>query len=281
MEKTSTADTAKINGSDLYFETIGDGPPLLLMHGGLGLSHDYLRPYFDRLADNHTVIYYDHFSNGRSARPQDFDELNFDRLLSDAQHLMTHLGYEKFTLAGHSYGAFIAQEFASQNQHLLDGLVLINAVPALDYEPQVSGTGEQMAAFGRIFGGPMTSDQEWRTAWSSVVQMYFRRWDEATGADLDNRTIYEHRAWNQSLTLLANFSTLNALPKINTPTLVISGRHDGITPPEQGGERIAGLMPNAELVVFEESAHFPFIEQENAFFETLTNWLGRVPRHET
>lgn len=275
METTSTADTAKINGSDLYFETIGDGPPLLLMHGGLGLSHDYLRPYFDRLADNHTVIYYDHFGNGRSARPQDFEELNFDRLISDAQHLMTHLGHEKFTLAGHSYGGFIAQEFASQNQHLLDGLVLITASPALDYEPQVSGTNEQMAAFGRIFGGPMTSDQEWRTAWSTVVQMYFRRWDQATGADLDNRTIYEHRAWNRSLALLANFNTLNALPKINTPTLVISGRHDGITPPEQGGERFADLMPNAELVVFEESAHFPFIEQENAFFETLTNWLGR------
>ena len=275
MKHTSRIDTANINGSDLYFETIGEGPPLLLMHGGLGLSHDYLRPYFDRLADSHTVIYYDHFGNGRSARPQDFDNLSFDRFISDAQQLIAHLGHTSFTLIGHSYGAFIAQEFAAQKQALLDGLVLISAIPALDYQPQMVGTEEQMTAFGRMFSGPMTSDQEWRAAWSTAVQMYFRQWDAAVGADLDNRTIYEHRAWNQSGALLATFNILKALPEIRTPTLVISGRHDGITPPEQGGERIANLLPNAELVVFEESAHYPFIEQENAFFETVTNWLAR------
>ena len=69
------ADTAKINGSDLYYESIGNGPPLLIMHGGLGLSHNYLRPYFDQMAQSHTVIYYDHLGNGRSARPDNFDVL--------------------------------------------------------------------------------------------------------------------------------------------------------------------------------------------------------------
>lgn len=58
--------TTSIEGTDFYVETVGEGPPILMAHGGLGLDHTYLRPAFDRLADAHTVIYYDHRANGRS-----------------------------------------------------------------------------------------------------------------------------------------------------------------------------------------------------------------------
>ncbi|MCV6593558.1 MAG: alpha/beta fold hydrolase, partial [Silicimonas sp.] len=104
------AQMIEVNGAELYCESIGSGPAILMMHGGLGLSHDYLRPYFDRLAATHTVVFYDHFGNGRSAKPADYAEMSFDRLTSDADALMTALGHERFTLIGHSYGGFIAQE---------------------------------------------------------------------------------------------------------------------------------------------------------------------------
>lgn len=267
------AETATINGGELYYETIGSGPPVLVMHGGLGLSHDYLRPYFDVLSDTHTVVYYDHFGNGRSSKPDDYAEMNFDRLVSDASELMTHLGHDSFTLIGHSYGGFIAQAYAAQNAERLEGLVLIDTVPALDYQPPISGTDAQMAAFAKLFGGPMADDADWRETWGQVVQMYFHEYDEAVGADLDARTVYEHRAWNMAGALLGTFNMLDALPKIETRTLVISGRHDPITPPGQGAERIASLLPNASLVVFENSAHYPFIEEQEAFFSTLNKWM--------
>ena len=63
------ADTATINGHEIFYETLGEGPAVMVLHGGLGLDHTYLRPYFDQLADTHTVIFYDHFGNGRSERP--------------------------------------------------------------------------------------------------------------------------------------------------------------------------------------------------------------------
>ncbi|MEP5728924.1 MAG: alpha/beta fold hydrolase [Sulfitobacter sp.] len=276
IQMTATAaDTVEINGADLHYETIGDGPAILLMHGGLGLSHDYLRPYFDQLAKSHTVVYYDHFGNGRSEKPADYAEMTFDRLTSDAAALMTTLGHDTFTLIGHSYGGFIAQEFAATHADHLDGLVLVDTVPVFDYQPTVSGSDEQMAAFGKLFTQPMVDDADWQAAWKPVVQMYFHQWDAKTGADLDARTVYDHQAWNASGALLGTFNTLDKLPGITAPTLVVAGRHDPITPPGPGAERIAAAIPGAELAIFEDSGHYPFIEEQDAFFSTLTKWLGR------
>lgn len=269
------SETVKVNGSDLFVEIVGNGPAILMMHGGLGLSHDYLRPYFDRLAATHTVVFYDHLGNGRSEKPADYAEMTFDRLTSDAAALMTTLGHETFTLIGHSYGGFIAQAFAASYADRLDGLVLIDAVPVFDYQPTVSGSDAQMNAFGKLFTEPMADNADWQATWNPVVQMYFHQWDEKVGADLDARTVFEYRAWNASGALLGTFNTLEALPGISTRSLVVAGRHDGITPPEHGAERIAGLMPKAELKIFENSGHFPFIEEEEAFFEALEGWLSK------
>ena len=266
-----------VNGANLHYEAIGEGPPILMMHGGLGLSHDCFRPYFDQLSENHTVVYYDHFGNGRSDKPDDYSEMTFERLTSDAAALMSELGHDRFTLIGHSYGSFIAQEFAAAYGDRLDGLVLIDAVPAFDYQPAVSGSDEQMEAFGKLFSQPMADDADWQATWNLVVPMYFRELDPALGAELDQRTVYEHRAWNACVALLGNFNTLEKLPKVTARSLVISGRHDGITPADHGAKRIASLLPNAELEIFENSNHYPFIEEKEAFFTTLTKWLAGQP----
>lgn len=271
----ASADTAEINGAELYYDSIGDGPPILMMHGGLGLSHDYLRPYFDALAETHTVVYYDHFGNGRSARPDDYAQMTFDRLVSDGAALMAHLGHETFTLIGHSYGGFVAQEFAAQRPGLLDSLVLVDTLPALDSAPTVSGPDEQMAAFAKLFSQPMEDDDDWQSTWGEVIKLYFKDYPDDTGADLDARTVYEHRAWNAAGALLGSFNMLDKLPDITVPTLAMGGRFDGITPPEPGVERIAQLMPQASVVIFENSAHYPFIEEQEAFFATLSEWLNR------
>lgn len=271
----ASAETADVNGASIYYEAIGSGPAILIMHGGLGLSHDYLRPYFDQLSETHTVVYYDHFGNGRSEKPTDYAEMSFDRLKSDAAELMTTIGHDRFTLIGHSYGGFIAQEFAASYPDRLDGLVLVDTLPAFDHPPAVSGTDEQMAAFGKLFSQPMADDADWQATWTTVVEMYFHTWDPQVGNDLDARTVYEHRAWNAAGALLGTFNTLETLPSITTPSLVVAGRHDGITPPEPGAMRIASLLPNAEVAIFEASGHYPFIEEEEEFFASLKKWLDR------
>ena len=71
---------ADINGIKLNHISIGNGRPILVMHGGLGLDHNYLRPYLDRLSRVGKVIYYDHRGNGLSTAITAPDQLNFDIL---------------------------------------------------------------------------------------------------------------------------------------------------------------------------------------------------------
>lgn len=244
------------------------------MHGGLGLSHGYIRPYFDQLSDAFEIVFYDQLGNGLSERPEDLSAITFERLVSDAAGLMSALGHHQFVLLGHSFGGFVAQLFAAAHPDRLSGLVLSNTVPAFDYQPDFAGTPDQMEALGKIFGGPMTSDEEWRTNWNLLVQMFFYKWDEEVGDHLDRATLYDHRTWNASAALLGAFNTLDLLPMIKVRTLATVGRHDKMTPPTAGAERLSALMPNATLRVFENSAHYPFIEEEAAYFTELRRWLG-------
>ncbi len=270
------SEIANINGADLFYTTIGQGVPVMVMHGGLGLDHTYLRPYFDALQDQAQVIYYDHLGNGRSERPADFADLTFERFVADAEALRLHLGLGRIILIGHSYGGFIAQEYAAAYPDNLLGLVLANTVPVFDYAPALAGTEQQMAALGEVFSRPMRDDEDFRTIWNLISQMYYKDYDPAIGAELDRNTRYSHAAWNAASGLLAGFDTTGKLASVTVPTLVIGGRHDGITPVEPGAERIDGLLPDSKIVVFENSGHFPFIEQQAMFFDTLGAWIAGI-----
>lgn len=265
-----------VGNTELFLKVEGSGTPILMLHGGLGLDHTYLPPYFNTLSDTYQVIYYDHRGNGRSQQPDDYSTLNFDVLCDDADNLRQHLGLDKIIVIGHSYGGFIAQKYAIKYGQHLKGLVLIDTVPAFDYQPQPSGTPEQLEAFGAAFSRPMADNDDWRTTWTTLSQMYFHEYQESVGNALDETTTYVAAAWNQGSALLGEYNTLDGLPNITAPTLVVSGRHDFVTPPDSGTNRIASLVPNATAHIFENSAHYPFIEEQDAFFTVLHEWLSSL-----
>ena len=264
---------AIINGTEIYYEVIGSGTPLLMTHGGLGLDHTAFRPWFDQLSDQFQVIYYDHRGNGRSSREIDYAELTLDQLVDDAAALLDHLGIQSTALFGHSYGGFIAQLFAIKYPERVSRLILANTTPAFDYQPAPQGTDEQLAAFGAAFTRPMESDEDWRTIWGTLCQMYFKAYDAEIGRAMDAGTHYSADGWHAGLAALATYNTLEKLPTLQTRTLAICGDHDVVCPTGPGGGRIHSLMPNAKLVVFADSAHYPYIEEEAAFFDTVRQWL--------
>jgi len=246
--------------SDLFSVSVGEGLLILTMHGGLGLDHSYMAPHFDPLQEFGQVVYYDHRGNGKSPDPEDFAMLSIENLVEDAATLAASYSDAPFVLIGHSYGGFIAQQFAITYPERLKGLGLLSTVPAFDYAPQLAGTDAQMAALGKAFSQPMTSDAEWRETWNTLSQMYWAEFDADRAAAIDAATTYSYEAWNQGSANLATFNTLEGLAGLNVPTLVISGAQDGITPPGPGAERIAATIPGAQLSVIEGAAHFVFIE---------------------
>src|SRR5688572_23256339 len=102
--------TFEHDGETFWYDAIGAGPPLIVLHGGLGLDHTYLRPAFDQLAPELQVIYLDLRANGRSTG--DGVGMTMGQLAADVDALRAHLGLERVAVFGHSYGGFVGLEYA-------------------------------------------------------------------------------------------------------------------------------------------------------------------------
>ncbi len=274
---------AHINTHDVFYTTNGQGRPMLLMHGGSGLDHTYFRPWLDPLSDQIQLVYYDQFGQGRSTRPQSYEDITMATWADEADALRAHLGHERIILFGHSYGGFIAQQYALRHGEHLAGLILCDTAPALDYpdvimaNAQHRGTPEQVQALIAGLSAPVADDASWQQLWVTILPLYFKTYDPKVTATLDEATQYSAGAFNQGMgKLLPTFNTLNRLNEITVPTLVIAGRHDWITPPAQGAERLHARLPNSKLIIFEDSGHFPFIEENDTFVTTLREWISSL-----
>ena len=272
----------QVNHTELFYERLGQGRPLLLMHGGLGLDHMGFRPWLDPLGDAAELIYYDHRANGRSERPASLEGVDHATWAADAEALRAQLGFERIVLFGHSYGSFLAQEYALRYADPLAGLILCNSAPALDYMPVIQanaaarGTPDSLAALGEAFGRPMADDGDWRSIWLRLLPMYFKRYDPKIGQAMDEATVYSAAAWNHvNVNCLPQFNTFARLKEITVPTLLLSGADDWITPAAQG-QRMLAELPNAQLTVFEESGHYPFIEENDKFITTVRDWMATL-----
>ena len=110
-----------------------------------------------------------------------------------------------------------------------------------------------------------------------ILPFYFKHYDAEVGKEIGKKIHYSAAASNHAFsTCIPSFDTLSRLSEITVPTLVIAGRDDWITPPRQGAERIHDALPNSELVIFEESGHFPFIEEQAKFLSIVGEWIGRL-----
>ncbi len=82
---------AQVNDTQLFFERVGKGQPMLVMHGGLGLDHTCFRPWLDKLGEQVELIYYDHRGNGRSSRPDSLEGVTHETWAADADALRAQL----------------------------------------------------------------------------------------------------------------------------------------------------------------------------------------------
>jgi proline iminopeptidase len=272
-------------GAGLYHERVGSGGgiPILAMHGGLGWDHTYFRPYLDSLADLARLIYYDHRGNGRSEPPSSWNDVTHRSLVDDAEAIRRQLVDEPVVLFGHSYGGFLAQEFALMYPDSLRGLILCSTAPALDYadvalaNARARGTGAQVDAVLSVMSKPVSDDASFRDICRTIMPLYFHDANGSLPRSLMERTEYSAAAYNHALFhCLAAFNTLDQLPRVATPTLVLCGASDWITPPHQGAERLSDAIPNSKMVLFDRSGHFPFAEEPALFVTVVREWLAEL-----
>jgi proline iminopeptidase len=262
---------------ELHHEVDGDGPPVLVLHGGLGLDHQLYRRSLQPLADRYRLVFLDHRHNGRSPRPG-LDTVTMPQLAEDAAELADQLGLDRFAVLGHSYGGFVAQELAIRHPHRVDRLVRVGATPgqlgagerAEDTEPGPPMPPDALALLAR----PPATDAELATWLRQLLPAYFHRYD-AAAATLVEGTVFAADAAARGFEVLASWSSVDRLGEVRCPTLVVAGRHDVFTSWPQA-HRIARHQTGAPatVVVLEHSGHFPWVEEPDAFFGAVGPFLA-------
>lgn len=266
----------------VYCQSVGRGRPLFVVHGGPGLDHTYFRPWLDPLATDLQLVFSDLPGNGRSER---FPLTGGMELWANAiEQLRVSLGADRMVLLGHSFGGYVAQEYALRHGDRLDGLVLCCTAPAFDYGEaakaslQARATPEQLAVWQAAAHAPPTDDQALRRRWTTLLPLYFAKYSPQIGAAMDAHTRYSAAAFAFAmLECLPGWSAVERLRRLRTPTLVVSGRRDLIAPIEHAGNRLQAGIDGARHLILEHSGHFPFVEEQPAFLTGLRSWLGSLP----
>ncbi|MBP7961377.1 MAG: alpha/beta fold hydrolase [Caldilineaceae bacterium] len=258
--------TAHVNGLDLFYEEIGSGPPLLLIHGLGSSSRDWeLQTQTPLFAATHRVIICDVRGHGRSAKPP--GPYSVRLFAADVAALLRHLETGPATVVGISMGGMIAFQLAVDAPDLVARMVIVNSGPALVLHTwgdrfkawqrlalvQFLGMGG-MARFlaPRLFPRP---DQE------TIRRTFIQRW-------LEN----DHRAYVSALRALLGWSVVAHLSEIRCPILVIAADQD-YTPVAVKAAYVAQL-PQAKLIVIPDSRHATPVDQPEAFNQAVLAFLA-------
>ncbi|HEX2192182.1 MAG TPA: alpha/beta hydrolase [Acidimicrobiales bacterium] len=269
--------TAQLNGTTLYFETAGAGPPCLVLHGGLGVDHTYLRPGLDRLGDRLALVYIDHRGHGRSGRSA--EPPSVAQLADDADALAAHLGHRGVVVLAHSWGGFVAQDLALRHPGRVAGLVLVASTAGElgSDESLLDDLGPPLPVEVDILTRvPPATDEELEATVRALVPYYLHTDRGPAGDDVFAGCRFDAGAMARSMHILGAWSSIDRLDTLDVPSLLVGGRHDVFCPPEQL-QRMARRMPSAEVAIFEESAHLPWVDEPDRFVDVVEEWLDRLP----
>jgi len=154
LPPTPGAQFITTNLGRIHYIDVGEGSPVLLMHGSGRSIADWQEGAIERLATRHRVIAFDYFGNGFSERNSSF-VYGYDLWVSEAVELLRALGVPHVTVIGHSVGGALACILAADHPDLIDHVVTIGTGMTIEpqqFLPLVPGVGEMMLANATVFG---------------------------------------------------------------------------------------------------------------------------------
>jgi proline iminopeptidase len=293
----ASSGVVKTPDGDIYYELRGSGPPIVLVAGGPGSSRTSLQPEFDVLASDHTVVYFDNIGRGRSSDLPAGRHHSPARDAADIEYLRIALGYDKIALLGHSYGGYPALAYAAAHPEHLSRLVISSSGHSgaswqrnIDnvnrfVENQYPDVWRQLQAMRAR--GVRSCAAEYQELYGSVIgQLYWH--DPAMrprrpAASVDPRdgshgNVYCDMIGDDSEVkvggAMASYDVRPALARVHVPTLVTAGRFDVVCPPVVALQIRDAFPPGvAKAVIYENSAHRPWVEEGAEYFRALRAFL--------
>ncbi|TNC71750.1 proline iminopeptidase-family hydrolase [Rubellimicrobium roseum] len=268
-------------------------PPLVVLHGGPGCTHDYVLSFADLADTGRAVIHYDQIGNGRSThmRGAGPEVWTVDLFLAELDNLLAHLGIQdRYAVLGQSWGGMLGAEHAVLRPEGLQSLVIADSPASMitwvaeanrlreQLPPEVQATLLQHERAGT------TDDPEYTKA----VEVFNGRHvcrvvpnppevQRTFDAIAEDPTVYHTMNGPSEFHVIGTLKTWtieDRLDRINVPTLLISGRHDEAT--EACVQPYADRIPDVRWTIFEESSHLPHVEEKDACLATVAAFLDEA-----
>ena len=264
--------TFEHDGATLWYDDQGSGVPLLVLHGGLGLDHTYLRTAFGTLVPEVRVVFLDLRANGRSTGDAD---LTMGRLADDVDALRAHLGLGRVAVFGHSYGGFVALQYALDHGDRLSHLVVCDS-DTCGPKPETMVAGLERLGLDpgllAAFETPIESTSDLLDLFDVVEPAYFPHSPPGTARAGLADTIWRVEGSEGGESALEGWDVADRLGEIAVPTLVMTGADDFMFPPERA-RLMADALPRSTLTIFDSCGHLPNVEAPEAFTAALRGFL--------
>jgi proline iminopeptidase len=278
-----------VGGHSVVAYSFGSGEETVFcLNGGPGLPCDYLREAHSCLIDQgFRVVAFDQLGTGASDRPTDPALWTIQRYVEETETVRRALGLGKVHLLGHSWGGWLAIEYALTHPDALKTLILENTVADIPHlvgelERLRGALGSETVAMMLAHEAAGTLDHpEYQAAitvlnyrhvcrlpqWPAPINRSLGDWNMGPYCTMQgpNEFLYTGN--------LKDWNRVPDLPRITVPVLITTGRHDELTP--ACALRMKLGLPNAELHVFPNSSHMPFYEEPGAYYPVLTAFLGK------
>ena len=288
------------HGAMIYYKALGKGPPLVVLHGGPGASHDYFLPYLLPLARKNRILFMDERGSGRSQKLEDSTAYTVENMAEDVEALRVSLNLGSINLLGHSCGGVLAQAYALKHQEHLTHLILcstfhstrkMNAVFAdmkKNMTPDLRRRIETMEKAGLFGRGKLYEKNRYTAeymiaAWGEGYFPYlFQRRPDPNYDPVTNGIM----AWDVYRQMwgshgefvidgnLASIDYTDQLPSIRVPTLITVGDRDECSP--SLSREMHEKIPGSTLVVLPQSGHMTFADQPSLFLKAIDDFLHPV-----
>lgn len=263
-----------IRGTRIFVDLDGAGRPLFMLHGGPGANHLRLKRDLGWLREWFQLVFVDQRGCGQSDKCPT-KTLTIADNAEDLEAIRALLGFEKISVLGWSYGGMLALEYASRYPRRVELLFPLSTAGSGDFIRSSyawlakHGTREQ-----QIEGGKSIRCEE------ADVRVL-------NGLNQKRPTPPVPIEWNNAAMKigmckdLPRWNVLSRLKRVKAPVFLAVGRHDWICPVDQA-LALKRALPQAELCVYEKSAHYPATDEPVKFRRDLVKFIrfhsGRVHR---
>jgi 3-oxoadipate enol-lactonase len=268
----SRSGKVRTNGQELYFEVHGEGPPLVLV---MGIGYDatlWTLAQVPALSRMFQVVIFDNRDVGRSSIAT--GPYSIADMADDVVGLLDALQIERAHLLGLSMGGMIAQEFALRHAKRLHRLVLSGCGPAparAAFDPIY--TWNWVKATDRT--GEVFACQQFTWLFSSAFLRNKAAVQQTISFLTSNPNPVGPEAYNRQAQAYLRYDALDRLAGITSPTLVIAGEQDLLTPPwicREVADRIPGSR--FEIIRGDGSSHVVPIERPQEFNQLVSTFLS-------